>query len=110
MRVFFLIPGSSPAKIELPDSFYNISAVELKREAELRKKKLADSQLLIPKSLKEKQLKAARRKYKAAIIRIQFPDGVFLQGVFLPWESTIALYKVGFFLLIVFFKYFCTSI
>lgn len=81
--------------------------MELKREAELRKKKLADSQLLIPKSLKEKQMKAAKRKYKAAIIRIQFPDGVLLQGVFLPWESTTALYKVGFFLLV---DCFCTSI
>ncbi|KAG9458739.1 hypothetical protein H6P81_003247 [Aristolochia fimbriata] len=93
VRVFFSVPESVVAKIDLPDSFYNLSAEELKREAELRRKKIADSQLLIPKSYKEKQAKAARRKYKAAIIRIQFPDGIVLQGVFLPWEPTTVLYE-----------------
>ncbi|WOL20096.1 hypothetical protein Cni_G28898 [Canna indica] len=93
LRVFFPVPESEAAKIDLPDSFYNISASELKREADLRKKKLADSQLLIPKSYREKQAMAARRKYNRTIIRIQFPDGVLLQGVFLPWEPTTVLYE-----------------
>ncbi|GMJ04469.1 plant UBX domain-containing protein 2 [Hibiscus trionum] len=93
IRVFFSVPESVAAKIELPDSFYNLSADELKREAELRKKKNAESQLLIPKSYKEKQAKAARRKYRRTMIRIQFPDGVVLQAVFAPWEPTSSLYK-----------------
>ncbi|MBA0738625.1 hypothetical protein Gogos_011957 [Gossypium gossypioides] len=93
IRVFFSVPESVAAKIELPDSFYNLSSEELKREAEMRKKKIADSQLLIPKSYKEKQAKAARRKYRRTIIRIQFPDGVVLQGEFAPWEPTSALYE-----------------
>ncbi|KAG8498708.1 hypothetical protein CXB51_005119 [Gossypium anomalum] len=93
IRVFFSVPESVAAKIELPDSFYNLSSEELKREAEMRKKKIADSQLLIPKSYKEKQVKAARRKYRRTIIRIQFPDGVVLQGEFAPWEPTSALYE-----------------
>ena len=61
----------------------------------MRKKKIAESQLLIPKSYKEKQAKAARRRYRRIIIRIQFPDGVVLQGVFAPWEPTSALYEVS---------------
>ncbi|XVF85423.1 hypothetical protein PTKIN_Ptkin17bG0117000 [Pterospermum kingtungense] len=93
IRVFFSVPESVAAKIELPDSFYNLSTEELKREADMRKKKIAESQLLIPKSYKEKQAKAARRKYKRTMIRIQFPDGVVLQGVFAPWEPTSALYE-----------------
>ncbi|PPD83968.1 hypothetical protein GOBAR_DD19102 [Gossypium barbadense] len=93
IRVFFSVPESVAAKIELPDSFYNLSSEELKTEAEMRKKKIADSQLLIPKSYKEKQAKAARRKYRRTIIRIQFPDGVVLQGEFAPWEPTSALYE-----------------
>ncbi|XP_028767136.1 plant UBX domain-containing protein 2 [Neltuma alba] len=93
VKVFFAVPESIAAKIELPDSFYNLSIDEVKREAELRRKKIAESQLLIPKSLKEKQAKAARRKYRKAMIRIQFPDGVVLQGVFNPWEPTTALYE-----------------
>lgn len=99
MKVFFAVPESVAAKIELPDSFYKLSAEEVRREAELRRKKIADSQLLIPKSLKEKQAKVSRKRYTKTIIRIQFPDGVVLQGVFAPWETTIALYEVCPFLL-----------
>ncbi|KAK3043081.1 hypothetical protein RJ639_001196 [Escallonia herrerae] len=94
IRVFFSVPESVAAKIQLPDSFYNLSAEELKREAELRRKKNAESQLLIPKSFKEKQAKAARRRYTKTVIRIQFPDGVVLQGVFSPREPTSALYEI----------------
>lgn len=94
MKVFFAVPESVAAKIELPDSFYSLSSEEVRREAELRRKKLADSQLLIPKSLKEKQAKASRKRYTKTIIRIQFPDGVVLQAVFAPWEPTTALYEV----------------
>jgi UBX domain-containing protein 6 len=82
------------ARIVLPDSFYNLSAEEVRKEAEMRRKKLADSQLLIPKSYKEKRALAAKKRYKRTLIRIQFPDGVLLQGEFLPWESTCALYEV----------------
>lgn len=93
VRVFFSVPENVAAKIELPASFYNLSLEEIKREADMRKKKIAESQLLIPKSYKEKQAKAGRRRYKKTIIRIQFPDGVVLQGIFLPWEPTSSLYK-----------------
>ncbi|XP_022776457.1 plant UBX domain-containing protein 2-like [Durio zibethinus] len=93
IQVFFSVPERVAAKIELPDSFYNLSAEELKREADMRKKKIAESQFLIPKSYKEKQAKAVRQRYRRTIIRIQFPDGVVLQGVFAPWEPTSALYE-----------------
>ncbi|XP_057963719.1 plant UBX domain-containing protein 2 [Malania oleifera] len=93
IRVFFSVPESVAAKIQLPDSFYNLSREELKREADARKKKIAESQLLIPKSYKEKQAKAARRMYKKTVIRVQFPDGVVLQGVFSPSEPTYVLYE-----------------
>jgi UBX domain-containing protein 6 len=95
VRVFFSVPESVAAKIVLPASFYNLSLEELKREADMRKKKIADSQILIPKSFKEKQAKAARRRYTKTIIRIQFPDGVVLQGIFSPWEPTSCLYEVS---------------
>ncbi|KAG6472406.1 hypothetical protein ZIOFF_069868 [Zingiber officinale] len=94
VRVFFPVPESEASKIDLPGSFYSLSAGELKREADLRKKKFADSQLLVPKSYREKQAMAARRKYKRALVRVQFPDGVLLQAVFLPWEPTTVLYEL----------------
>lgn len=93
VRVFFSVSESVAAKIELPDSFYKLSLEEVRREAEMRKKKIAESQLLIPKSYKEKQAKATRKRYKKTIIRVQFPDGVVLQAIFSPWEPTSALYE-----------------
>ncbi|KAM3342661.1 Plant UBX domain-containing protein 2 [Capsicum chinense] len=93
IKVFFSVPESIAAKIVLPDSFFNLSREELRREAEMKRKKIDESKLLIPKSYREKQAKAARKKYTKSIIRIQFPDGVLLQGVFLPSESTSALYE-----------------
>ncbi|KAK4754497.1 hypothetical protein SAY87_002601 [Trapa incisa] len=93
IRVYFSVPERVAARIELPDSFYNLSAEEVRREAEMRKKRNAESQLLIPRSYKEKQAKAARRRYNRTIIRVQFPDGVVLQGVFAPWELTSSLYE-----------------
>lgn len=93
--MFFSVPESVAAKIELPDSFYNLSLEEAKRDADMRRKKMAESQLLIPKSYKEKQAKAARKRYKKTVIRVQFPDGVVLQGVFSPSEPTSALYEVS---------------
>lgn len=92
--MFFSVSENIAAKIVLPDSFYKLSAEEIKREADMKRKKIAESQLLVPKSYKEKQVKAARKRYKKAVIRIQFPDGVVLQGVFSPREPTTALYQV----------------
>ncbi|KAI3453160.1 hypothetical protein Pfo_009823 [Paulownia fortunei] len=93
IRVFFSVPESVAAKIELPDSFYNLSAEELKKEADTRKKKLEESKLLIPKSYREKQAKAAKKRYKKTVVRIQFPDGVVLQAIFSPLELTGSLYE-----------------
>ncbi|KAM7484691.1 hypothetical protein LguiA_000700 [Lonicera macranthoides] len=93
IRVFFSVPESVAAKIELPETFYNLSLEEVKRDANMRRKKLEESQLLVPKSLKEKQARAAKKRYTKTVIRVQFPDGVVLQGVFSPQEPTTALYE-----------------
>lgn len=92
-QVFFSVPESVAAKIELPHSFYNLSTEELRREADMRKKKIEESKLLIPKSYREKQAKAAKKRYNRTVIRVQFPDGVVLQGIFSPTEPTGALYE-----------------
>ncbi|XP_078444437.1 plant UBX domain-containing protein 2 [Wolffia australiana] len=93
VKVFFSVPESEAAKIELPDSFYSLSTMEIRREAEQRRKKIEESQLLVPRSFREKQMKASQKKYSATCIRIQFPDGVVLQGLFRPRETTTALYE-----------------
>ena len=94
IRVFFNVPGSSVVETDTPDSFYKLSGEEISKEAKMRRERLEQSRLLIPKSFKEKQALAARQKYKQAVIRVQFPDGVTLQGVFLPAEATGSVYEV----------------
>ncbi|CAN6210652.1 unnamed protein product [Urochloa humidicola] len=95
IRVFFSVPGSSVPDndVPVPDSFYNLTGEEIRNEAKMRRERLEQSRLLIPKSYKEKQALAARQKYKQAVIRVQFPDRVILQGVFLPGEATGSLYE-----------------
>jgi UBX domain-containing protein 6 len=93
MRLFSTSEENQAARIELPDSFFELTASEVKMEAAARKKRLEDSQLLIPKSFRAKQASVAQRRYKAALIRVQFPDGVVLQGLFLPGELTTAIYQ-----------------
>lgn len=56
---------------------------------------MEESKLLIPKSYREKQAKAARKRYNRTVIRIQFPDNVVLQAIFSPSELTGALYEVS---------------
>ncbi|XP_066390215.1 plant UBX domain-containing protein 2-like [Miscanthus floridulus] len=93
IRVFVSVPGSSVAQNDVPDSFYKLSGEEIRNEAKMRRERLEQSRLLIPKSYKEKQALAARQKYKQAVIRVQFPDRMILQGVFLPGEATSSLYE-----------------
>ncbi|ONM21722.1 Plant UBX domain-containing protein 2 [Zea mays] len=93
VRVFFSVPESSVAQNDVPDSFYNLTGNEIRNEAKMRRERLEQSRLLIPKSYKEKQALAARQKYKQAVIRVEFPDRMILQGVFLPGEATGSLYE-----------------
>lgn len=93
LRVFYASKDSADNKFEVPDSFYHLSANELKHEAAARRKKLEDSQMLVPKSWKEKQAALAKKRYKCTVIRVQLPDSLIVQGFFKPGESTSSLYE-----------------
>lgn len=95
LKVFLPASENTAARIEVPDTFYKLSPSEVRAEAAARKKALENSQLLIPKSFREKQAQQARDNFKAAMIRVQFPDGMVLQGVFSPMEPTFAVYEVS---------------
>ncbi|EFJ05942.1 hypothetical protein SELMODRAFT_28302, partial [Selaginella moellendorffii] len=94
VRVFYVSAEGTASRAELSADFYELSLDEVKKQAAIKRKKLEDSQLLIPKSLREKQVLAARQKYKVSVIRILFPDNVVLQGLFLPKEPTSAIHEV----------------
>ena len=52
-------------------------------------------QVLMTRAARERQAAALKRRYRAALIRVFFPDGLVLQGVFRPSEPTTALYEVS---------------
>ncbi|XP_072946323.1 UBX domain-containing protein 6 [Epargyreus clarus] len=81
-----LLPSQAATMVQLPPSFYALSPEELKREQQLRQEAIERSQMLRTKAMREKDEMREMRKYKFAIIRIRFPDGILLQGTFSVYE------------------------
>ncbi|CAH2986918.1 unnamed protein product [Chilo suppressalis] len=87
-----LLPSQAAAKMQLPSSFYALTPEELKREAQLRAEAIEKSQMLRTKAMREKDELREMRKYKFAIIRIRFPDGILLQGTFSVYERYMEIH------------------
>ncbi|XP_075986324.1 GDI interacting protein 3 isoform X2 [Anticarsia gemmatalis] len=81
-----LLPSQAANKVQLPPSFYALSPEEIKREQQLRAEAIERSQMLRTKAMREKDEIREMRKYKFAIIRVRFPDGILLQGTFSVYE------------------------
>ncbi|CAG4980752.1 unnamed protein product [Colias eurytheme] len=82
-----LLPSQAANKVQLPPSFYALTPEEIKREQQLRAEAIERSQMLRTKAMREKDELREMRKYKFAIIRIRFPDGILLQGTFSVYEK-----------------------
>lgn len=82
------------ARIDIPDSHYDRSALELRAEMASRKKQMESSQMLVTRAWREKQAAAAKKVYKATTIRVQMPDMLIVEGVFYPNEPTSHLHEV----------------
>lgn len=88
-NVQILSPAQASVKIDLPKDFYAISPDELKREQQSRSE-IAEKQLqLRTKAMREKDELREIRKYKFSLIRVRFPDGIYLQGTFSVYEKFI---------------------
>lgn len=92
-RVFLPAPENVAARIEIPDSFFVRSAEEVRADIIAKKKMMENSQMLVTRAWREKQASANKRRYSAAILRIQFPDMLVLEGIFHPSEPTSAIYE-----------------
>lgn len=66
----------------LPPEFFRITLEELKREQQLRAEAIERSQILMTKAMREKEEQRAMNRFNFALIRVRFPDGVYLQGTF----------------------------
>ncbi|KAF5277290.1 hypothetical protein FQA39_LY18502 [Lamprigera yunnana] len=82
-----LSPAQAAKRVELPQEFYSISSEELKREQQLRSEMLEKQMVLRTKAMREKEELREIRKYKYALIRVRFPDGLYLQGTFSVYEK-----------------------
>lgn len=80
--------SSQARKFELPSDFYRMSPEDLKKEQRLRSEALECAQQLKTKAMREKEEQRTLNMYKYSLIRIRFPDGVFLQVLSLTtWQT-----------------------
>uniref|UniRef100_A0A182NIF2 UBX domain-containing protein n=1 Tax=Anopheles dirus TaxID=7168 RepID=A0A182NIF2_9DIPT len=87
-----LLP-SQVKRNNLPPDFFRISPEELKREQQLRTDALEQAQILKTKAMREKEELRTLNRYKFALIRVRFPNGVYLQGTFNVYEKLGQVYE-----------------
>lgn len=81
-----LLP-SQAKRVVLPDDFYRISPEEIKREQQLRAEAIESAQILKTKAMREREEQRTLRMYKYALVRVKFPNGLFIQGTFNVYEK-----------------------
>lgn len=82
-----LMPSQARVRNELPPSFFTITPEEMKREQQLRTEAVERNQMLRTKAMRERDEQRALRRYKFAVLRVKFPDGIILQGTFSVHEK-----------------------
>ncbi|XP_013111691.2 UBX domain-containing protein 6 [Stomoxys calcitrans] len=81
-----LLP-SQVKNVSLPNDFYRISPEEIKREQQLRTEAIENTQILKTKAMREREEHRTLRMYKYALVRVKFPNGLYLQGTFNVYEK-----------------------
>lgn len=76
-----LLP-SQTRNVELPSDFYTITPEELRREQQLRTQALENAQVLRTKAMRERDEQRALRIYRYSLMRIKFPNGIYIQVCF----------------------------
>ncbi|TMW47706.1 hypothetical protein DOY81_007220 [Sarcophaga bullata] len=85
-NIKILLPSQAKSVV-LPDDFYRISPEEIKREQKLRAEAAENSQILKTKAMREREEQRILRMYRYTLIRIKFPNGIYLQGTFNVYEK-----------------------
>lgn len=87
-----LLP-SQTRKSELPPDFFRLTPEEIKREQKLRNEVMEQTQILKTKAMREREEARAWNIYRYALIRIRFPDGIYIQGTFSVHEKLGAVFE-----------------
>lgn len=80
-------------RTELPCDFFRITPEEIKREQQLRTEAIESAQILKTKAMREREEQRNLRMYRFALIRIKFPNGIYLQGTFNVYEKLCDVYQ-----------------
>ncbi|XP_063239310.1 UBX domain-containing protein 6 [Bacillus rossius redtenbacheri] len=81
-----LLPSQAVGRTELPPEFFCLSPEELKREMKQRSELVDKSMMMRTKAMREKEEQREMKKYRYALIRVRFPDGILLQGTFSVYD------------------------
>lgn len=84
--------SSQARRTELPTDFYRISPEEIKREQELRTNAIEQAQILKTKAMREREELRVANRYRYALIRVRYPNGIYLQGTFNVYEKLSEVY------------------
>ncbi|XP_033625124.1 UBX domain-containing protein 6-like [Asterias rubens] len=80
-------------RFQLPQDFYRITSEEVKREQQHRTEEIERNSQLRTKATREAEIQKNLRRYRYALIRVRFPDGILLQGTFHATEKLSALFE-----------------
>lgn len=91
-----LLP-SQVRNVNLPPEFFRLSADEIKKEQQIRTQALEEASILKTKAMRENEERRFAKNFKYSLVRIRFPDGLYLQGTFGSHEklSTVFEFVVG---------------
>ncbi|KAH8269413.1 hypothetical protein KR018_002795 [Drosophila ironensis] len=81
-----LLP-SQARRAALPDDFFRMTQADIKKEQQLRSEALAKSQMLMTKAMREREEQRNMRMYRYALVRVKFPNGLYIQGTFNVYEK-----------------------
>ncbi|XP_037949700.1 UBX domain-containing protein 6 [Teleopsis dalmanni] len=87
-----LLP-SQVRRVTLPDDFYRISPEEIKREQQLRSEAIESAQVLKTKAMREREEQRNLRMYRYSLVRVKFPNGIYIQGTFNVYDRVSDIYE-----------------
>lgn len=89
--VFRVKPNQKLRQPQLSADFYNLSTTEIKKEQENKEADVAKLTTLRTREMRERDEAGRTNRYKFTLLRLRFPDGFILQGVFACNEPVEAL-------------------
>lgn len=77
-----LQPSVGSQRFEVSSDFYRVTKEDLQAEQRRKAAEAERGDMLRTKAMRDRDAGIGMRIYHYAIIRIRFPDGIFLQGLF----------------------------